>query len=106
MAAVEDLLKDPYFADVDIDLSQFSEEEKTVIAGVMQKAKVGYFLSNFSRTPGWTLNCEENPQKMLTNQDMTPLNANDRVKKILSVRQLVRPSGLFCSSFYSVNLSA
>jgi len=41
MAVAEDILKDPYFADLDIDLSQFSEEEKTVILGVMQKAKVG-----------------------------------------------------------------
>ncbi|KAM7449976.1 hypothetical protein ABFA07_002343 [Porites harrisoni] len=40
MAVAEDILKDPYFADLDIDLSQFSEEEKTVILGVMQKAKV------------------------------------------------------------------
>lgn len=42
MAVAEDILKDPYFADLDIDLSQFSEEEKTVILGVMQKAKVGW----------------------------------------------------------------
>lgn len=40
MAVAEDILKDPYFADLDIDLSQFSEEEKTIILGVMQKAKV------------------------------------------------------------------
>ena len=40
MAVAEDILKDPYFADLGIDLSQFSEEEKTVILGVMQKAKV------------------------------------------------------------------
>lgn len=40
MAVAEDILKDPYFADLDIDLSQFSEEEKAVILGVMQKAKV------------------------------------------------------------------
>lgn len=42
MAVAEDILKDPYFADLDIDLSQFSEEEKTVILGVMQKAKVSW----------------------------------------------------------------
>ena len=42
MAVAEDLLKDPYFADLDIDLSQFSEEEKSVILGVMQKAKVSF----------------------------------------------------------------
>ena len=54
MAVAEDILKDPYFADLDIDLSQFSEEEKTVILGVMQKAKVNVekqefflFSSNF-----------------------------------------------------------
>ena len=40
MAVAEDILKDPYFADLDVDLSQFSEEEKTIILGVMQKAKV------------------------------------------------------------------
>ena len=50
MAVAEDILKDPYFADLDIDLSQFSEEEKTVILGVMQKAKVSkeiFVLYNF-----------------------------------------------------------
>lgn len=40
MAVAEDILKDPYFANLDIDLSQFSDEEKTAILGVMQKAKV------------------------------------------------------------------
>ncbi|XP_068721373.1 oxysterol-binding protein-related protein 11-like isoform X1 [Montipora capricornis] len=39
MAVAEEILKDPYFADLDIDLSQFSEKEKTIIIGVMQKAK-------------------------------------------------------------------
>ncbi|KAK2568270.1 Oxysterol-binding protein-related protein 11 [Acropora cervicornis] len=39
MAVAEDILNDPYFADLDIDLSQFSEQEKSVIIGVMQKAK-------------------------------------------------------------------
>ena len=40
MAVAKDILKNSYFADL-IDLSQFSEEEKTVnIPGVMQKAKV------------------------------------------------------------------
>ena len=61
MAVAEDILKDPYFADLDIDLSQFSEEEKTVILGVMQKAKVNiekagnlclYF--TFSRGNQWS----------------------------------------------------
>ena len=42
MAVAEDILKDPYFANLDIDLSQFSEEEKTAILGVMQKAKVTF----------------------------------------------------------------
>ena len=42
MAVAEDILNDPYFADLDIDLSQFSEQEKNVIIGVMQKAKVRF----------------------------------------------------------------
>lgn len=42
MAVAEDILNDPYFADLDIDLSQFSEQEKSVIIGVMQKAKVRF----------------------------------------------------------------
>ena len=42
MAVAEDILNDPYFADLDIDLSQFSEQEKSVIIAVMQKAKVRF----------------------------------------------------------------
>ena len=42
MAVAEEILNDPYFADLDIDLSQFSEQEKSVIIGVMQKAKVRF----------------------------------------------------------------